>query len=241
MPTLQTSMPSAVVAGERVRKAKVSVLVTNDGQTPLNGPVTVRLFTSADETLDGADAPIGLPVTKRLKIAPGASKAVKIKVSTLPVVSDGQYRLIAQTLAESGVNVGTDASDSTLTIAAPFVDLSGSFGTLTKGLIRGRRASVPVLINNAGNVPATGTINVLVTAGSSPSPSNSDLPLQSVPVKLKVNPSSGKVYKLKILVPATLPAGTYLHATIDVGGAIVETDESNNSISTTSSVLVVAR
>lgn len=233
-------MPSAVIAGARVKGAKVSVLVSNTGGSVLDGPVTLRLFASADETLDGADAPIGLPLTKRLKIAPGSSKAVKMKVDTLPAVPNGNYRLIAQTLAPAGVSTGTDASDSTVTIAAPFVDLSGSFGFILP-LVRGRRTSIPILITNTGNIPASGTITVFLTAGTSPTTTGTEMILQTSPVKLKLGEASNKVYKLKALVPSTLPAGAYLHATIDSNAAIAETDELNNSFDTTSSVLVVAR
>src|SRR6185503_18312672 len=120
-------------------------------------------------------------------------------------------RLLAQTLASAGVNVGTDASDSTIRIAAPFIDLTGSFGPLPGAFVRGKRISVPIVINNAGNSPAVGTITVFMTAGTSPTPTGSEMIFQTVPVKLKLSEASSRVYKVKALVPSTLPAGSYLH------------------------------
>ena len=70
------TLPPSVVGGAKA-KAKVSVVVTNPSVSPLNGPVTVRLFVSADETLDAGDVPAGA-ASKKLRLRTGASKGIKV-------------------------------------------------------------------------------------------------------------------------------------------------------------------
>jgi hypothetical protein len=243
IPTVRATLPPAVVAGAKVKGAKVSVLVTNNGTAALNGPVTVSLFASADDALDGADAAVAAPVTKRLKIAPGASKTVKLKVTTLPTVADGAYRLVAQTTADAGVTVGADASDTTVNIAAPFVDLSGSFPTSppSRPVRAGRTASIPLTISNAGNIPVTGTIGVVFSAGLDQDPGDGDVVLPAGTLRLKLKAASAKVFRVKVTVPDTLAAGPYfLSAAIDSGEVLTEPNEGDNAFTSTAAVLTVS-
>ena len=44
-------LPKTIEMGDR---AKVNIKLTNQGSTPIAGPVTVKLYTSTDETIDRA-------------------------------------------------------------------------------------------------------------------------------------------------------------------------------------------
>jgi subtilase family serine protease len=55
----------------------------------------------------------------------------------------------------------------------------------------------------------------------------------AIPVKLKLNPGASKTLKLKLTIPAGLPAGKhFLSAAIDSTNVIAESNETNNSLIT---------
>jgi hypothetical protein len=229
-PTILATLPAAVVGGAKVKGAKLAVTVTNSGTTDLTAPVTVSLFASTDATVDGSDTPVGTPVTKVLKLKPGATKPVKLKLTEVPNVPDGDYFLLAQTTA-NGATGGTAATGTTVNIAAPFVDLTGAFGTpLPATLVPGKKASIPLSILNLGNVAATGTISVNLIARPAGGGPSADATLPTAPVKLKLNPNAAKVTRLKVTLPveSLLPGSYTLVATIDSTNAISESREDNN-------------
>jgi hypothetical protein len=230
-PTLQAKLPPAVVAGAKPKDAKVSVVVTNSGTGTLNAPVTFDLFTSTDATLDtAADTAVGTPVTKTLKINPGASKTVKLKVATVPDVAEGAYFLIARTSA-TGSTGGADASDAPVNISPPFIDLTGAFGaSLPATLTPGKKATVPVTVTNAGNVNAGGTITIGLAAR--PAAGGADVPIPTTAVKVNLKPGASKTFKLKITTPTSLPSGGVFNfvATIDSTNSVAEKDEANNEV-----------
>jgi hypothetical protein len=229
-PTLQAKLPPAVVAGGKTKDAKVSVVVTNSGTGTLNAPVTFDLFASTDAVLDDAtDTPVGAPVTKKLKINPGGSKTVKLKVATIPSVAEGDYFLIARTLA-AGSTGGADASDATVRIAPPFIDLTGAFGaSLPAALTRGKKATIPVTVTNGGNVNANASLTVALAARPAAG-GGADVPIPTNAVKINLKPGASKTLKLKITTPDALPAGAIFNfvATVDSANAVAEKDETNN-------------
>lgn len=236
-PTLTATLPAAVVGGAKAIGTKVSVSVANTGTADLNDPVTVTLYVSTDDTLDAGDTQVST-ITKTLKIKPGASKALKLKVANYPSVADGVYKLLVKTSA-TGLADATATSGSSVTIAAPFVDLSGSFATpFPTAAVRGRKLSVPLLIQNAGNIPAAGTINVAI-ASSLTTEAPLGAPSITVPVKLKLKAASSKVVRLKLTVPDALtPDSYFLIATIDSTNVLAETDETNNVAVSGTSIII---
>jgi hypothetical protein len=238
-PTLQATLPPAVVAGGKASGAKVSVVVTNSGTGTLNAPVTFDLFASTDAALDeAADTAVGSPVTKKLKLNPGASKTVKLKVTTIPSVSEGDYFLIARTSA-TGSTGGADVSDTAVHIAPPFIDLTGAFGSpLPSTLARGKKATVPVTVTNSGNVNVSASLTVALAAR--PSAGGADVPIPTNPVKVNLKPGASKTLKLKITTPDALPAGGVFNyvATIDSTNAVAEKDETNNDALSSSTFTV---
>ena len=231
VPTITAALPAAVVAGQKA-KAAVSVLVTNAGTGLLNGPVTVRLLASQDATAAAGDAEIAT-VTKKLKLRPGQSKAIKVKVGSFPTVADGDYFVVADVAGGAGVTEGNTsnnqaATTSKVTIAAPFVDLTGATNTPLKAARAGRKSTLVLDVTNAGNTPATGAATVRLTLA--PQAGGGSPVTVDVPAKLKIKPGATAKLKLKFVVPADLAAGTYnVSADIDPANAVPEKNEANNA------------
>jgi uncharacterized membrane protein len=228
-PTLSATLPTAVVGGAKAKGVKVSVDVANTGTADLNDSVTISTFVSNDTTVDAGDTALGAPVVKKLKLKPGAHKAIKLKVTGFPSVPDGDYFVLAQTSAPSA-NTAASASATKVNIAAPFVDLSGTLPPPAKTtLTAGKKAPVSLSLTNSGNVDATGTINVALSLR--PTGGGADVPLPPVPVKLKLKAGTTKAVKLNAIAPLQIQVGSYiLVATIDSTNAIAESNEGNNDL-----------
>jgi uncharacterized membrane protein len=212
----------------KVRKSRAAVAVTNMSSDRVAGPVTIGLFLSADSTLDANDAAV-MSSVRRLKLKPGRTKTVRMKVRTFPAVADGAYHLMAQVTGPAGG--GAVASGApVLTVAAPFVDLTGSLARGIAGTLRPTgRTSATLFINNAGNIPTRGPASVALFASTDTTLDANDVPLVTRALRLNLKPGSAKAYKLKFALPANLAAGSYyLAASVDSANQVVEANETNN-------------
>lgn len=173
---------------------------------------------STDATLDDADTAVGPPLVKTLKLNAGASKPLKVKLSTP----------CSRERPPPGAATGSAASAGTINIAAPFTDLSGAFGVLPSPAIVGRKGVVSLTITNSGNVNAKAAIDVALVAR--PVAGGSDVPIPATPAKLNLTPGASKAFKLKIAIPGTLEPGiTYnLGATLDALNVLAKRNESND-------------
>jgi hypothetical protein len=221
-------LPAAVIAGQKARATPV-VTVTNTGESAANTAVTVTLFLSADPTLDPADATLG-GVTRRMRLKPGHSKSVKVKLGAFPAVADGAYHILAQ-VAEPGGGSAVAAAEATVAVAAPFVDLSGAFASPPlAALKRGKKATVLVNVTNAGNTDARGRVELTLAVSADAAAGGDDRVVATVKKKVKLKPGAGKTLRLKLAPPEDLAAGNYfLVAGIDAGNALPESDEGNNA------------
>ena len=108
--TMNGTLPAAVVGGVR-HKSNVPVLVTNSSGSMFGGVVTVNLYVSADQTLDGGDTAFA-QAGKKLKLKQGASKTVKVKVNSFPGgVPDGDYTVIADVVDKNQIHSTGVAAD----------------------------------------------------------------------------------------------------------------------------------
>ena len=239
VPDVSASLPEAVVAGGRVRPIAVAVTVTNAAAEAFAGPVTVTLFATANETFE-ADADPQLAVTtKRLKLESGQSRAVKLKVTSLPALPDGDYRVLARVTAP-GVDPAGNASFNTVNVAAPFVDLAGTFAAPTPAtLARGKRARLALTLTNASNSPIKATVPVSVSLAPPPDTAGAPAALGTVNARVSLKAGQTRTVRLSVPVPADLPAGTYfLDAVLDPANVLAEGNETNNAVTGTTPVTV---
>jgi Tol biopolymer transport system component len=232
-PTITATLPAAVVGGAKARGASASVTVQNSGTSDYNGNVAVALFASTDDALDtNADLQI-TSLTKKLKIAAGQSKVVKVKIASFPSAPNGDYVLIAQASGDS-IAASTGATGNKVTIAAPFVDVANAFGSVSSTAKLGKKAKLALNLTNSGNIDAKGsapvTIEFSATPGGEPVVGGST----TATAKLALKAGSSKAAKLSFTVPAELPAGTYYVTTSIDTASFNDTNTANNtSISTT--------
>jgi uncharacterized membrane protein len=238
VPDVSASLPDALVAGSKTRPIAVTVTITNVAEVAFSGPATVTLFATADELFQAESDPQLALSTKRLTLESGQSKAVKLKVKGFPAVPDGDYRVLARVTAP-GVDPAGNASFNTVNIAAPFVDLAGTFGTLPATLARGKRARLSLTLTNAANSAIKATVPVTITVSPPPGTAGAPVSLGTINAKVSLKAGQTKAVRLSVLVPADLAAGTYfLDAVLDPANVLAEGNETNNTITGTTPVTV---
>ncbi|MDB5296766.1 MAG: hypothetical protein JWO31_2749 [Phycisphaerales bacterium] len=228
--SVAATVPTAVVAGQKVRTAAVEVSVTNPTAARIVGPVGLALFASTDAVLDAAD-PAVLTVTKKLAIGPGQTTIVSLKVRAVPAgaAAAGTYRIVGRVTAPDQ-SVTAAAAPTTFALAAPFVDLAGALTAAPAGILpAGRKASAVVRVENLGNVRAAGPVTLSFAASADQAASSDDAALVAKSVKLSLNPGKSRSVRVNFVPPASLPAGTYyLTVAIAASGQSADPDAANN-------------
>jgi hypothetical protein len=227
--TMNGGLPMQVVGGARHRTT-VPVVVTNSSGSKFGGVVTVNLFVSADQTLDGGDTAFA-QAGKKLKLANGQSKTVKVKVASFPGgVPDGDYTVIAD-VVDKFQKHSTGVAADPVHIAAPFSDLVLTIDTPPGATLSpGGRATASVVVTAANaNVPAKGSATIHLFASPDQSAGN-DQALADPVVSMKLKPQASKRFNLKFQIPAGLASGSYfLVATLQPGtGLPTDPDLTNN-------------
>jgi subtilase family serine protease len=227
-PEIVGTLPAALVAGQK-SKATVTVDVTNEQVTPLNGPATIQLFASSGATMSSEDTLIGT-LSKTLKLKPGKSQALKFSLAKIPAtLPAGNYFMVAKATDSAGVT-HTASSTTTVAIAQPFVDLVAAAASVLTKAMPGKKATASVLATNGGNVPGLGEIPVAVLARPVGTTGSQDIPLASVTAKINLKPARGKLLRLKFILPGSLPAGMYqLVVRLDPGGTFPESNTANDT------------
>jgi hypothetical protein len=226
---LIAKLPASVVGGA---KSTVSVQVTEGGNLPVTGVVTIELFASPDaDSTAGISAFASMP--EKLKLKENQAKTFRLKFTfPSPATSSTDYLLATVdpgSLQDLDILNNTAASTSTVVIANPFVDLSGS-GLTAPVFTAGKPATVSFDVTNNGNVPTTARSAVEFLA----SPDGTfagGIPLPTVPLMLNLKPGATKVYKIKLTLPTTLPSGSYnLLALLDPANVVNDPNTGNNLI-----------
>jgi hypothetical protein len=204
-------LPPVVIGGGMRIKGQAVLQLANRSGTPINGVATIRLFLSADGTFDASDRAAGDPAAVKLKLVPGAHKRVAVRLSSLPLVPEGSYHLIAQ-IERAAATAETVATSATFTVVPPLVDLRASSpALLARGgsATAGKTASASLAVENAGNIPARGKAAVSLFA--QPVAGGERVPLASgLPVTLNLKPRGHATVRVKFIVPTGFTPGSYL-------------------------------
>ena len=234
-------LPPSVVGG--ANKGVVRVQVTNPGDTAIAGVQSVSLAARPQgQTTSVADVPIVTTAPRPIRLRPGQSRFIPVKF-VYPAVTDGNYFLVAtadagNTVPEGNETNNTGASATAVTIAAPFVDLAATaIGAPPRGTLAiGRRSSIPITIQNLGNVPATGVLNISVYASTDATVGTGDILLGTSSRPLKLKNGKTRVIRISGIIDPALPPGTYfIGAVVNSPAAIAETTAANNTVVSTTS------
>jgi uncharacterized repeat protein (TIGR03803 family) len=140
----QATLPATVAAGELV---DATVIVGLTDAVPVNGPVTIRLYASADGAIDPSSTLIRTAVAAE-SVKAGVQFAIEVPIVTLPAaLAEGPYQLLAQASDAVG-NVATTSTGPAFQVVAPATTYSGVFTRVTlpaqsvSGLSTPARASI---------------------------------------------------------------------------------------------------
>ena len=213
------TLPAQAVAGAKLKGA-VTVNIADSG-TASSGRVTIAIYASTTGSLNGATLIAG-PKASTLKLKHGQSKAVAIKITALPAtLAAGSYYLVSQ-VTSAGVSTSA-ASAGTVTVAPPFVSLSGTVASLTPAAKAGKMESAVITVSNGGNIQAAGALQVALSARPADTTGSADVTIATATTRIHILPGKSGRAALHFLVPATLAAGTYsLVVQLDPGKAFKE-------------------
>jgi hypothetical protein len=161
-------------------------------------------------------------VTRSLSLASGATKTVKVGTPVMPLVAGGDYLLVARVVAPDGspseaAGVPVAAMDAQINLAAIEVE-----PTLAAGVAR-RNEKVKQIIQNRGNVPVNGSVEVLLAASVDNAYGDDDVVLARTPVTLRLSPGRSATLKFNVTFPPGLLPGFYtLVAAIDPDNVLGE-------------------
>jgi subtilase family serine protease len=236
-PDLVPSFPEAIPAAVGGSKARVRVLVTNNGDqpTPRGARMTLAVYLSADGTVDQNDVLVG-QVTKKLKLRPAQAKRFVVKGAYNTPAGGPDYQLLAvadstNTIPESREFNNTVATS--VTVAPAFVDLKTTVGTPTRPTaIAGRPFVLPITVENLGNVPAKGTATYNVIASADGVLGNADdILVTTTPITKRLSVTNGKTKRvpLKFAAPTVAGSYTFFVTTTFTGDTLADTNPDNDS------------
>jgi hypothetical protein len=195
--------PTAVVAGGKGKLTLVATL-RNLTSSPFAGPVSIDLATTTDPTLGDVVDALAAPFTsftRNLKLAPGASRTVPIKLKAYPAVPDGKYLFLGRAFAPSIEPSNVAATIDRMTIAAPFKDLSVLFAEPPRtGAFAGSRTVLRVDVFNESNTTVAGDLPVKIGANGP----GAFQTLTEFTTRVKLKPNAHKILKIRVIWPTRL-------------------------------------
>lgn len=225
--TVTGKLPTkTLVSGERVTPAFYqTVTLSNNGSTTVTGPVTIDLVAATTQGGESGDPTIA-SVSRRVALRAGRSVRIPVLVRSLPPNVTGDFFVVANVTDPTGLTT-TGSSTGTIAVRAAFVDLTGAFTSSPRtGIAAGRRILLPVLITNAGNIQAKGSLDIDVVASSS----TATVDLGTVTKRIVINPARRQALLLVEVTPTTMPAGSYtLTGTVDPNHVFNDPTVTNNT------------
>jgi uncharacterized repeat protein (TIGR03803 family) len=202
---------TAFISGARTPSVATMTL-TNDGNIPSQGLVTIQLYLSPDGTVANGTQ-IGL-AARLLYIVPGASTIIQLPLGAIPAGLAGDFFLVAQVTGRRGA-AATVASASPFTVAAGVATLSArieSFEPLTINPSSTSHAKLAITLTNTGNIPAGGAGDPITLSFSLVASDGTQTPaLHSFSPSVIVQPGQSKTIRLTLRsgILSAVAAGSY--------------------------------
>jgi len=213
--TLQ-QLPAAVVSGTKTR-AVATVRLTNHGNVPSVGPVTIAISASTTQDVPGT---LIVSIVKNLSIKPAASATVTVPLKAIPLLADGAYFVVLRT-TDPNNNTAVASSTTPIMAAMPVVSLSASIGSVTPSSVAtGNSVSFAVTITNNGNIQDTGPATF--DLGVSTDGQTIAAALIDLVKTVTLAPGATKALVLAFKIPAGFTTGAFFPAvTVNQKGQIV--------------------
>lgn len=240
--SVQVQPASSAIGGSN---GKLKMSINNAGPATFSGPVQIALFASGDGALHPADTAFATITTSTLKLKKGAWKTLLLPFTFPSSLPDGNYFILASTdssnaVAESNEANNVAVSPQSVAIRAPFVDLSGGFAKTPRSLKAGNPLSIPLTIENLGNIAATGTIDVDLFASSDQTLDASDQTLIThMELNISVKPGKTKTVSLHVPRGTTVAGDAFLIANINSTQSLIESSYENNNVLSEGAIVIV--
>ena len=233
------SMPATGAVG---RPLAITNTVKNTGPAPA-GAFTVRLYLSADATLDSSDVLLASRTVSSL--AAGATNTAVTTVTIPPATAPGTYQVIA-VADEANQQVELDetnntlASTGTVTITLYQPDLMLTALSAPASGAAGRTLAITSSVRNAGPAPAT-AFTVRFYLSNDATLDAGDVLLGSRVVS-SLAPGATSMATTTVMIPAntSVPSTYFVIALVDALGQQTELDETNNVMVTSSAMTITA-
>src|SRR2546421_8438045 len=125
-PTLTGPLVGSAIAGQKTNIHE-RLTITNTSDATVTETITPALFLSTGTTIDSSAIALPNAPAKAITLKPGKHVTIPIVLKTTPLdVPAGTYHLLAQ-VTDPNRQSAQAASDRTMTIVAPQIDLTGSF------------------------------------------------------------------------------------------------------------------
>lgn len=225
--SLSGALPTSVIAGQ---KATIRQKVTISSDEAVSTTVTVNVSLSTSPTFDSTNAvSVPLTLTKPLHLAAGKSTSMPITLKSLPsTVPAGTYHLQVVATPASGATTADASSTATMSVVAPFIDLSSTFAKTPTTVKLGHRVVVGFYVTNNGNIPAVGRPEFQVGASPDGKVDNSTVIIGKFLHSISIKPGKSTLVRFASIPKAK---GTfYLVAAADLNNIFNETNIDNNVI-----------
>ena len=237
---LRRTIPSPVPAADsRLRafpdkrfKLSQSVRITNITSGKVKGKRARRIGPVPKSELRlGLHSP-GPPFTGPDPTNAGKAITVRISASKLPEgITPGNYYVVAEVTDPAG-GAATAISATTIAVAAPQIDLSGSFKQPPTSARSGHPLSATIVVNNVGNVAAAGVLPIAVYVSGDGTLDGTSTGLVGLNYRINIKSGKSMTFHLnKAIAPA---AGSYfLVIVLDPNNTLGDVNTANNTFVTT--------
>ena len=237
--TATVKSPATLIAGQKI-SATIGSVLTNSSASAVSDAISFAVYLSADGTVDNNSIKLVSSAPKRFTIKAHQHVSAKAAIKTTPAATPpGTYHYIVEWRRADGSTTDFQASN-TVTVAAPVIDIGGSFVKFVGTAKRGKPLKETINVTNTGaNVAAVGTLPIVV--GYLPADPNAPLGPLPVIIKKKVSLKPGRSTRIVLSLKAPPSAGTYsVFINLDATGFAGATDSNpaNNALTSPTNLVV---
>jgi hypothetical protein len=224
--TVTGTLVSTGVAGQKIKLSQ-TIKITNVSGKKVTGRPEVEVALSSDTNFSSDDFVIAIPKAGG-SLNAGKSTTIHATARGLPAdIPPGTYYVVVQATDPNG-GISTASSLGTINIAAPEIDLTGTFKHLPATGRVGHPLLATITVTNLGNIPAAGMLPVSVYDSGDGQLDGTSTGLVGFTQRINIKPGKSVTFKLsKLMTPA---AGSYfLLVVLDKNNTLGDVNISNNT------------
>jgi uncharacterized delta-60 repeat protein len=193
-----SSIPSSVVGGS---SGRLTLNLSNIGQADAVGVIQIALFATSNGAIGAGDTPFAT-IPQWLNLKSGHSTRITLKFKYPSNLVSGNYFLIASPDSTNSIVQSNDSnnlavSSSQVAIGLPLARLGGTLQAPPSVKI-GKRSTATLLLNNSGNVAASGIVSISVFASSDQLLDAGAVSLATIKIRVRLLPGRSARYRVPL-------------------------------------------